>query len=64
VIWDLICVAWVLQPGWVPSELLRTPRLLPDKRWQADATRPPMREAYAVQRDAIFADLFEKLAPG
>jgi purine nucleosidase len=25
VIWDLICIAWVLNPAWVPSELVRTP---------------------------------------
>jgi purine nucleosidase len=25
VIWDLICVAWLINPDWVPSDLVRTP---------------------------------------
>jgi hypothetical protein len=64
VIWDLINVAWMLEPAWVPSELVRTPRLGDDLRWQrgeADAGRPWMREAHAVQRDAIFSDFFARL---
>ena len=64
VIWDIINIAWLLNPAWVPSELVRTPGLGADLRWQADATRHLMREAYAVQRDAIFNDLFAKLALG
>lgn len=62
VIWDVINIAWMLNPDWVPSELVRTPHLLSDKRWQADPARHLMREAYAVQRDAIFQDFFAKLA--
>ena len=62
VIWDLINIAWMLQPAWVPSELVATPRLDDQLYWQADPQRPLMREAYGVQRDAIFNDLFAKLA--
>lgn len=62
VMWDLICVAWMLDDAWVPSALVRTPRLDDRRRWQRDDARPPMREAHAVRRDAIFRDLFEKLA--
>ncbi|MDO8905362.1 nucleoside hydrolase [Hydrogenophaga sp.] len=58
VIWDIICVAWLLNPDWVPSGLVDTPRLGDDLRWLADATSLPMREAYAVQRDAIFSAFF------
>lgn len=61
VIWDLICVAWMLQPDWVPTTLVRTPRLAADGRWQADPAGTPMREGHAVKRDAIFADFFRKL---
>jgi purine nucleosidase len=38
VIWDLICIAWLLSPDWVPSTLVRTPRLDDDRRWQADGS--------------------------
>lgn len=61
VIWDLINIAWLLNPDWVPSELVRTPRLRSDRRWARGRMRPPMREAHAVQRDAIFRDLFAKV---
>ncbi|MCU0762076.1 MAG: nucleoside hydrolase [Hydrogenophaga sp.] len=65
VIWDIICVAWLLQPDWVPSGLVASPRLGDDLRWVADASRPPMREAWGVQRDAIFSAFFrEALGPG
>lgn len=62
VIWDVINVAWMLEPEWVPSDLVRTPRIGADLRWHADATRPWMREAHAVQRDAIFSDFLARLS--
>ena len=66
VIWDLINIAWLLNPDWVPSQFVATPILGADLRWQArEPTEPqahPMREAFAVQRDAIFNDLFACLA--
>ena len=53
VIWDLINVAWVLDPSWLQTALVRTPRLAPDLRWQdAGPDRHVMREAHGVQRDA------------
>ena len=63
VIWDVICVAWLLQPQWVASTLVRTPLLTDDRRWQPGPGRHLMREAYAVDRDAIFNDFFGKLPP-
>jgi purine nucleosidase len=62
VMWDLICVAWLLEPDWVPSEITSTPRLGDDLRWVSDSRRHPMREGHAVKRDAIFRDFFAKLA--
>lgn len=61
VIWDLINIAWLIEPGWVPSALVRTPVLDEAKRWRAAPDRHPMREAYAVDRDAIFGDFFRAL---
>lgn len=62
VIWDLICVAWLLSPAWVPTLVVPTPRLDAQRRWRQEPGRHPMREAYAVDRDAIFNDLFDKLS--
>lgn len=62
VMWDLICVAWLIDPALVPTAWVRTPRLGNDKRWIAgDDARPWMREGHAVQRDAVFARLFAAL---
>jgi inosine-uridine nucleoside N-ribohydrolase len=62
VIWDLINIAWLLNPGWVPSDLVPSPILDDGKRWQpAPAGRHLMREAYEIDRDGIFRDFFRKL---
>jgi inosine-uridine nucleoside N-ribohydrolase len=63
VMWDLICVAWLLDPTLVPTDWTRTPRLGQDKRWIAgDETRAWMREGYAVRRDEVFVDFFAALS--
>jgi purine nucleosidase len=62
VIWDLINIAWLLCPAWVPSRLVPAPRLGVDRYWHRDeAPGHLIREAYEVDRDAIFRDLFGKL---
>ena len=61
VIWDVICVAWLLDPDWVPGTLVRTPQLARDLRWRAAPKAHLMREGYGVQRDAIFNDFFARL---
>ncbi|MBA3876635.1 MAG: hypothetical protein C0498_06820 [Anaerolinea sp.] len=62
VIWDLINVAWVLEPSWVPTDLVPVPRLDDDLRWtpRPGSTRV-MREAHGVDRDAIFRDVYRRL---
>jgi inosine-uridine nucleoside N-ribohydrolase len=62
VIWDLINVAWLLNPSWVPSKLMPTPRLGDDKYWHHDNPQTHMmREAIEIDRDGIFRDFFGKL---
>ncbi len=61
VMWDLINIAWLLDPAWVPSEIVPTPILGDDMYWQHAEGRHPMREAISVNRDAIFRDIFSKL---
>jgi inosine-uridine nucleoside N-ribohydrolase len=61
VIWDLINFAWLLNPEWVPSQLVRAPILTGDLYWKHDNNRHWMREAYGIDRDAIFRDFFTKL---
>ena len=62
IMWDLINIAWLIDHRWVPSDLMPAP-LLTDDRLYADggSGRHAMREAYGVDRDAIFRDLLTKL---
>jgi len=62
VIWDIINIAWLINPEWVPTFLTTSP-ILDDKLfWKIDNQRHLMREAYDVQRDEIFRDIYDKLA--
>ncbi len=61
-IWDLGPIAWLIDPDWVPSSLIHSPILTVEETWSRDPRRHLIREAYAVRRDAIFGDLFRKLA--
>ncbi len=61
-IWDLGPLAWLIDPNWVPSALIHSPILTAEETWSRDPRRHLVREAYTVKRDAIFGDLFRKLA--
>lgn len=62
VIWDIINIAWLINPDWVPTHLTKSPILDDDLYWQHDTGRHLMREAHDVQRDEIFLDFYAKLA--
>jgi inosine-uridine nucleoside N-ribohydrolase len=63
IVWDLINVAWLLNPDWVPSEIVPAPILDDDKIWyRSPASKHIIREAYDINRDAIYRDFFTKLA--
>lgn len=62
VMWDMINVAWVIEPQWVPTEPVPTPALDADLSWLPRPGAPKMREAFAVDRDEIFRDFYRKLA--
>ncbi len=63
VIWDISTVAFMNNPEWVPTRLEPSPVLLDDITWgSTDPARHPVRMAYHINRDAIFRDLFTKLA--
>ena len=62
VVWDLVNVAWALDPTWLTTHLVPTPRLGLDLRWEdAGPGRHLMREASGVDRDAVYGDLFRVL---
>lgn len=61
-IWDLAPVAYLLNETWVPTSLVPTPGLNDDLTWKHIDDSTTMRVATFVDRDAIFRDLFKKLA--
>ena len=62
VIWDISAIAWLNDPEWVPSEIVPSPVLTDDMRWESAAGRHNIRVANNVNRDAVFNDLFSRLA--
>ncbi len=62
VIWDIINIAWLINPAWVPTFVTTSPILDQDLYWKKDDARHLMREAHDLQRDEIFLDLYNKLA--
>ncbi|MFO8081690.1 MAG: nucleoside hydrolase [Armatimonadota bacterium] len=62
VIWDLGPVAWLINADWVPTVITHAPLLTEMVTWSQDRSRHLMREAIGCNRNAIFADLFRKIA--
>jgi len=63
VIWDISTVAYAVHPGWMASELRPSPVLCPDATWgPVCQDRHPVRIIRHIDRDAVYGDLFSKLA--
>ena len=62
VLWDLAPVAWLVDAAWVPTVLAHAPLLTDHVAWSLDRTRHLIREAIGCNRNAIFGDLFRKIA--
>ena len=61
-IWDISTIAWLNHADWLPSTLEHAPMLTDDGHWAFDSRRHLMRVAYFCDRNAIFRDLYAKLA--
>ena len=61
-IWDIGGIAWVVLPDSVTSFEIPTPRIAPDGSYIPDPRRHLSRFAYRLNRDAIYRDLFDRLA--
>ncbi len=60
-IWDIVTIAYLIDPAWVPSSLIHSPILTSSMTVSFDSSRHFIRCASFVQRDPIFKDLFTKL---
>ena len=66
VIWDIINVAWLFDPAYVSIHMTTSPHLNEALYWENDSGRHMMAEAFDVNRDLIFEDIYRTLqrAPG
>ncbi len=64
VIWDISAIAWIIEPKWVPTELVPSPKLSDQYTWERPTGRHQVRFATHANRDQIFNDLFRKLQRG
>jgi len=62
VIWDVTAVAWLVNPSWLPTDIVHSPVLTNKVTYSTDRSRHFIRMASSLNRDAIFRDLFGKLA--
>lgn len=61
VIWDVTAVAWLVNPSWMPTNIVHSPVLTDQVTYSTDMSRHFIRMATSVNRDAIFRDLFVKI---
>jgi inosine-uridine nucleoside N-ribohydrolase len=61
VLWDMTAVAWLVNPEWLPSNLVHAPIVTDQFTLSVDKTRHFVRAVYFVERDPIFGDFFKKL---
>lgn len=61
VIWDVTAVAWLLDEKFLLDRYEHTPIPEYDGHYGFDKRRPMMKYVYGVNRDLLFADLFQKL---
>lgn len=61
-VWDIAPVAFLVNSDWVPVSLVPSPVLTDRQTWEEDCSRHMIWEAIELDRDAIFRDLFDKLA--
>lgn len=61
VLWDLAAIAYLVNPEWVPTDIMNSPVLTDELTWSFDRRRHFIRNALFVHRDQIFYDFFKKL---
>ncbi len=61
VLWDMTAVAWVINAGWLPSNLVHSPIVTDNYTFSFDDSRHFIRSVDFIHRDPIFRDFFTKL---
>lgn len=63
-IWDVSTIGLLVNPDWAPMAVEPSPLLSEDCRWSRDASRHPIGVVQWLNRNAIFRDMYKKLAQG
>lgn len=63
-IWDVSTIGLLVNPDWAPMAVEPSPLLSDDCRWSRDASRHPIGVVQWLNRNAIFRDMYKKLAQG
>ena len=63
-IWDMAPIAWLVQPDWVQSAVVSSPRIDDALEWRRDEQRHSIRVAIRILRDEVFTDFFRKMRIG
>ncbi len=61
VLWDMSAVAFLINPGWTPSNLVHSPIVTDQFTLSFDDSRHFIRYIYHINRDPIFRDFFKKI---
>jgi len=61
VLWDMTAIAYVIEPGWTPSDLKHSPIVTNDFTYSFSDSRHFIRVVNYIHRDPIFRDFFTKL---
>lgn len=60
-IWDISAIAWLINNHWLPSEVVHSPILNPNRTYSHDPRRHFIRVVRMIYRNPVFKDLFAKL---
>jgi purine nucleosidase len=61
VVWDISATSYLINPDWVPTQVVHSPILTDQYTWSHDPSRHFICVASNVKRDPIFRDVFQKL---
>ena len=61
VIWDAVTIAYLNNEEWTSSRIVPSPIAGEDFKWHFAKSRHPIKYIWSIDRDAIYADLFDKI---
>ncbi len=63
-LWDLAAVSLLMHPEWFSTQIISSPRIGDNLRWEPTKDRHPIRVVTYINRDEVMRSLFESLHRG